>query len=251
MKSSFLVNWRSTNFGEEAMKLYIDFCAGKTEMNFPFWSYVFLQLRKRFLNFLTDFDLMDLSHNKLFEVLSKNLGTSECMIYVYQLNAQNGNDEIEFICGSQDLLQWQARDHNIQAGQIKNIIKAFPMAEKDKSLVMGCINRLQTPILKDLTIFILTFLVALFNNDDDDEVRSLRTGILSLIHKYLSSLPGVSASREMVNIGLAIQALPVLARCCNSSWSGQSTRSNTSTTATGVCQMELECPAYYLHVLHF
>lgn len=45
MKSSFLVNWRSTNFGEEAMKLYMDFCAGRKEMDFNFWSYVFLQLR--------------------------------------------------------------------------------------------------------------------------------------------------------------------------------------------------------------
>ena len=52
---------------------------------------------------------MDLSHNKLFEVLSKNLRTSECLIYVYQLNAKNGNDEIEFICGNQDLLQWQVK----------------------------------------------------------------------------------------------------------------------------------------------
>ena len=45
MKTSFLVNWRSTNFGEDAMKLYMDFCAGRKEMNFPFWSYIFLQVR--------------------------------------------------------------------------------------------------------------------------------------------------------------------------------------------------------------
>ena len=115
--------------------------------------------RKRFLNFLADFDLMDLSHTKLFEVLSKNLRTSECMVYVYQLNADNSNDEIQFICGSQDLLQWQARDPRLQAGQIKNIIKAFPIAEKDKLLVLSYVNKLQTPILKDQTIFILTFLV--------------------------------------------------------------------------------------------
>ena len=115
--------------------------------------------RKRFLNFLADFDLMDLSHTKLFEVLSKNLRTSECMVYVYQLNADNSNDEIQFICGSQDLLQWQARDPRLQAGQIKNIIKAFPMEEKDKLLVLSYVNKLQTPILKDQTIFILTFLV--------------------------------------------------------------------------------------------
>ena len=70
------------------------------------------------------------------------------------------------------------------------------------------------------------FFSALFNDDDDDEVRQLRTGILSLIQKYLSSLPGVSVTAEMVNIGLALQALPVLARCCNNSWSGHSTRRN-------------------------
>ena len=54
---------------------------------------------------------------------------------------------------------FQARDPRLQAGQIKNIIKAFPMAEKDKLLVLSYVNKLQTPILKDQTIFILTFLV--------------------------------------------------------------------------------------------
>ena len=33
------------------------------------------------------------------------------------------------------------------------------MAEKDKLLVLSYVNKLQTPILKDQTIFILTFLV--------------------------------------------------------------------------------------------
>ena len=33
------------------------------------------------------------------------------------------------------------------------------MVEKDKLLVLSYVNKLQTPILKDQTIFILTFLV--------------------------------------------------------------------------------------------
>ena len=63
--------------------------------------------RKRFLNFLSSFDLIDLPMRKLFDVLTKNLRVAEGLVYVYQFNAVSWEQEVEFICGDQDLLQWQ------------------------------------------------------------------------------------------------------------------------------------------------
>ena len=44
---------------------------------------------------------------KLFDVLTKNLRVAEGLVYVYQFNAVSWEQEVEFICGDQDLLQWQ------------------------------------------------------------------------------------------------------------------------------------------------
>ena len=46
---------------------------------------------------------------KLFDVLTKNLRVAEGLVYVYQFNAVSWEQEVEFICGDQDLLQWQVR----------------------------------------------------------------------------------------------------------------------------------------------
>ena len=63
--------------------------------------------RKRFLNFLSSFDLIDLPMRKLFNVLTKNLRVAEGLVFVHQFNAVDWEQEIQFICGEQDLLQWQ------------------------------------------------------------------------------------------------------------------------------------------------
>ena len=44
---------------------------------------------------------------KLFNVLTKNLRVAEGLVYVHQYNAVSWEQELEFICGEQDLLQWQ------------------------------------------------------------------------------------------------------------------------------------------------
>ena len=68
---------------------------------------VFCFFRKRFLNFLSSFDLIDLPMRKLFNVLTKNLRVAEGLVYVHQYNAVSWQQELQFICGDQDLLQWQ------------------------------------------------------------------------------------------------------------------------------------------------
>ena len=56
---------------------------------------------------MSSFDLIDLPMRKLFDVLTKNLRVAEGLVYVYQFNAVSWEQEVEFICGDQDLLQWQ------------------------------------------------------------------------------------------------------------------------------------------------
>ena len=56
---------------------------------------------------MSSFDLIDLPMRKLFNILTKNLRVSEGLVWVFQYNAVDWEQELQFICGDQDLLQWQ------------------------------------------------------------------------------------------------------------------------------------------------
>ena len=113
---------------------------------------------------------------KLFDVLTKNLRVAEGLVYVYQFNAVSWEQEVEFICGDQDLLQWQvgaragrmqtphitllqARHPSIQGTTMKTILQNLPLPEGDKLQLSNSLNELKTPLLQDKTVFILTFLL--------------------------------------------------------------------------------------------
>ena len=113
---------------------------------------------------------------KLFDVLTKNLRVAEGLVYVYQFNAVSWEQEVEFICGDQDLLQWQvgpragrmqtphitllqARHPSIQGTTMKTILQNLPLPEGDKMQLSNSLNELKTPLLQDKTVFILTFLL--------------------------------------------------------------------------------------------
>ena len=43
----------------------------------------------------------------MFNILTKKLKVAEGLVYVHQYNAVSWQQELQFICGDQDLLQWQ------------------------------------------------------------------------------------------------------------------------------------------------
>ena len=43
----------------------------------------------------------------MFNILTKKLKVAEGLVYVHQYNAVSWEQELGFICGDQDLLQWQ------------------------------------------------------------------------------------------------------------------------------------------------
>ena len=43
----------------------------------------------------------------MFNILTKKLKVAEGLVYVHQYNAGSWQQELQFICGDQDLLQWQ------------------------------------------------------------------------------------------------------------------------------------------------
>ena len=58
----------------------------------------------------------------MFNILTKNLRVAEGLVYVHQYNAGSWQQELQFICGDQDLLQWQVGHctvgDDVQPGQM-------------------------------------------------------------------------------------------------------------------------------------
>ena len=62
--------------------------------------------REKFLNFIANYDVIDLPYKKLYSLIKKNLPSAQTLIYVFQFNAISAEEELQLGCGNQDLQQW-------------------------------------------------------------------------------------------------------------------------------------------------
>ena len=126
MEKVFFKAWRQLNLGEDVMKAYIDFCTHRGELDPQFFSCanmqfryeqlefivlhkkkIFLNFSKKFLNFITDYDVINLPTKKLYNAIRKNLATAQSLIYVFQFNQPCWEQELRLGSGDQDWEQWQ------------------------------------------------------------------------------------------------------------------------------------------------
>ena len=107
--------------------------------------------------------------------------------------------------------QWQEQSQNMQPPSLSNILLHLPMTQENKLFLSNCINQLKFHSFRDKTVFILTFLTALFSNQDEEEdIRRLNQIFYSLLQKYFKSQNG---EEQMSNVGMVLSALPTLSKC--------------------------------------
>ena len=91
MNQTFTKAFGAVNLGETVMISYIDFCKRKTNgdldlsLDPSFYSNCNQQIMKKFLNFVSDFDFINISHRKLYKILHSNLPTVKSLFYVFQV----------------------------------------------------------------------------------------------------------------------------------------------------------------------
>ena len=66
-----------------------------------------MNFSKKFLNFITDYDVINLPTKKLYNAIRKNLATAQSLIYVFQFNQPCWEQELRLGSGDQDWEQWQ------------------------------------------------------------------------------------------------------------------------------------------------
>ena len=99
----------------------------------------------------------------------------------------------------------------MQPPSLSNILLHLPMTQENKLFLSNCINQLKFHSFRDKTVFILTFLTALFSNQDEEEdIRRLNQIFYSLLQKYFKSQNG---EEQMSNVGMVLSALPTLSKC--------------------------------------
>ena len=107
--------------------------------------------------------------------------------------------------------QWQEQSQNVQPPSLSNILLHLPMTQENKLFLSNCINQLKFHSFRDKTVFILTFLIDLFSNQDEEEdIRRLNQIFYSLLQKYFKSQNG---EEQMSNVGKVLSALPNLSKC--------------------------------------
>ena len=59
-------------------------------------------------------DLFDaLSARKMFDLFKKNLYKASMLAYIFTINLPSAEEEIKFVMGNQDILQWNSRDQGL------------------------------------------------------------------------------------------------------------------------------------------
>ena len=70
-------------------------------------SFLDVILLVKFLNFITEYDVINLPMKKLYNAIRKNLATAQSLIYVFQFNQPCWEQELRLGSGDQDWEQWQ------------------------------------------------------------------------------------------------------------------------------------------------
>ena len=101
MNQTFTEAFSAVNLGEEVMVAYIDFCKRKSDgdsnltLDPSFYSNCNRQITKKFLNFVSKFDFIDLAGHKLYKILKMNLPRFKSLFYVFQYNSTSVEEELK------------------------------------------------------------------------------------------------------------------------------------------------------------
>ena len=215
MNQTFTKAFGAVNLGEAVMNSYIDFCKRKTNgdmdlsLDPSFYSNCNLQIMKKFLNFVSDFDFINLSYRKLYRILQTNLPTVKSLFYVFQYNNNsNVEEELKLGCGELDLRQWHECPNKPQGVGFSEMVTYINMEPTAKLGLIRCLIELWQPIFRNKTVFILTFLLGLLDMEEDDEVRQLRQTVLFIMQRYLKGK--LYSDQDMKSVGFILGRLPYL-----------------------------------------
>jgi len=213
LRIKFEEKWNKINFGEQVISEYIQFCENKKEFQPAFWHVVNLNLRKRCINFLTSLDLFDaLSARKMFDLFKKNLYKASMLAYIFIINLPSAEEEIKFIMGNQDILQWNSRDQGLAGSGVafSVMIQFMPMPDDKRFSFHRKVFENCHPVFEDKTVIMLMLLYVISNNEDDWNIRRIRRKILSLLERHLHSKSPNGVSFEMQNVKYGIDSLQSL-----------------------------------------
>ena len=217
MNQTFTKAFGAVNLGEAVMNSYIDFCKRKTNgdmdlsLDPSFYSNCNLQIMKKFLNFVSDFDFINISYRKLYKILQSNLPTVKSLFYVFQYNNNsNVEEELKLGCGELDLRQWHECPDKPQGVGFSEMVTYINMEPTAKLGLIRCLIELWQPIFRNKTVFILTFLLGLLDMEEDDEVRQLRQTVLFIMQRYLKGK--LYSDQDMKSVGFILSQLPYLTK---------------------------------------
>merc|ERR550519_848219 len=86
----------------------------------------------------------------------------------------------------------------------------LPLPEETKLEVFKELMSCCDPIFKDRTVFIILFLISLFDQDQNQNIRQIKENLFSMLVRYLEEKSNCDVFIEMQNINRCLKTLPRL-----------------------------------------
>eukprot|EP00092_Neocalanus_flemingeri_P003613 GFUD01003877.1.p1 GENE.GFUD01003877.1~~GFUD01003877.1.p1 ORF type:complete len:682 (+),score=79.52 GFUD01003877.1:382-2427(+) len=99
--------WDELSFGQDIVGTYIGFCHNRNEFPAQFFKLINLQIRERCLSFVCSLEEVDqiCAEDQIY-LFRRNLDNAEMMAYVHSFNQKTWAEELDFVLGTKDKMQW-------------------------------------------------------------------------------------------------------------------------------------------------
>lgn len=208
--------WDEISFGQSIVGQYINFCQHRNEFPYDFFKLINLQIRERCLNFVCSLDEIDqiCVEDQIF-LFRRNLDNAEMMAYVHSFNQKTWTEELEFVLGKNDKMQWMERDTNISGLPLSTMVTHMPLSEVEKLELYKNLMCCVMTVVTDRTVFILMWLIIVFSQDEGEHnggVLRIKNSFVTMLMRYLLQKRGTNIDTDMNMVYNCIAALPRIAK---------------------------------------
>jgi len=208
--------WDEISFGQNIVNQYITFCQYRTKLPAEFFKGVNLQNRERCLSFVCSLEeISEISSADQIFLFRRNLENVEMLCYVHTFNQSTWTDELDFVMGKNDKIQWMERDTSISGLPLSSMVCNMTLSEVDKLELYKNLMSCTVSLLGDRTVFILMTLVIIFSQDKGEQVggiRKVKNNYLTMLMRYLLQKRGTDIDIDMNMVYSCIAALPTIGR---------------------------------------
>eukprot|EP00092_Neocalanus_flemingeri_P008765 GFUD01009438.1.p1 GENE.GFUD01009438.1~~GFUD01009438.1.p1 ORF type:complete len:150 (-),score=17.59 GFUD01009438.1:32-481(-) len=137
------------------------------------------------------------------------------MAYVHSFNQKTWAEELDFVLGTKDKMQWMGRDTNISGLPLSTMVTYMPLSNEEKLELYKNLMSCVMTVVTDKTVFILMWLIIVFSQDEGDlngTPLRIKNSFVTMLMRYLLQKRGTNIDTDMNMVYNCIGVLPRIAK---------------------------------------